>query len=345
MILQSLPYPGIVISFQLFATVLIINVSTYAGLIECDPIRWKFIIPYLTYTIVFILGVYCNMKSLQQSNVESVIVFRALASCIVSFLDASFFGRERPSTRFFWFGLLLVAIGAYGYAMTDPQFEKHGASAYYWPTLYCFMISFEMVYGKKIIKSVKLKTKSGPVFYTNLLGFGPMLLFAFMGNEFQQFWSDMWLREEARLPRGSISLLTFSLVLGTAIGYSSWWCRDKISATSFTIIGVLNKCFTITLNLLIWETHATVFGIASIFLCLVGAAILYRPTRSSSISSRRELVPLMFKDDDGLWDSDAISIGSGSMHGSPSEDAELIPTSSSTFDSRSNNVMIPIKRL
>ena len=32
-------------------------------------------------------------------------------------------------------------------------------------------------YGKKIVKSVPLVTTSGPVIYTNLIGFVPMLLF------------------------------------------------------------------------------------------------------------------------------------------------------------------------
>jgi len=344
LILRSLPYPGIIISFQLFATIIIILSSTQAGFIECDPIQWKFITPYLPYTIVFSLGLYCNMKSLQQSDLESVILFRTLAPYIVSFLDAIFLGREYPSTRSFWFGLLIFSIGAFGYAMVDPQFDKHGVSAYYWPTLYCIVISFKMVYGKRSTKSVKLKTISGSVLYTNLLGFGPMLLFAFLGNEFQQFWTDMWLREDARLPQGSISLLIISLILGTLIGYSSWWCRDKLSATSFTIIGVLNKWCVIVLNILLWGTNATAFGIASLFLCLVGASTLYCQAFSSSDFSRRELVPLIFKDDDVLWDSDAISIGSGSMHETPTKDTELVSTISS-YDSRNSSVMTPIKRL
>mmetsp|Transcript_20041 Transcript_20041/g.30378 ORF Transcript_20041/g.30378 Transcript_20041/m.30378 type:complete len:369 (+) Transcript_20041:173-1279(+) len=306
LILHSLPYPSIVISVQLFATVVFVITSSYAGFIECDPIKWKFVAPYLAYTVAFSVGVYCNMKSLQYSNVETVIIFRALAPCIVALLDAFFLGREYPSKRS-WAGLSLIVLGAYSYAITDSQFEEQGMSAYFWPTLYCFVISFEMAYGKKIIRSVDLKTKSGPVLYTNILSFTPMLLFAHMGNEYQRFWGDLWLRDDGKLPSGSITLLLFGCIIGTAIGYSSWWCRDKVSATSFTLIGVMNKCLTVLLNLLIWDNHASTLGILSLFLCLVGGSV-YRQAPMRSNTSRQDLSPLIPKDDD-IWDSDNESLG------------------------------------
>ena len=52
-------------------------------------------------------------------------------------------------------------------------------------------------------------------------------------------------------------------------------CRGKVSATSFTIIGVMNKCLTILLNLVVWDQHAPSGGIVSLILCLIGGA-LYR---------------------------------------------------------------------
>lgn len=48
-----------------------------------------------------------------------------------------------------------------------------------------------------------------------------------------------------------------------------------MSATSFTIIGVMNKCLTILLNLVVWDQHAPPRGILSLLLCLAGGA-LYR---------------------------------------------------------------------
>merc|ERR1712060_64006 len=115
-----------------------------------------------------------------------------------------------------------------------------GFAAYFWPTIYLITISFEMVYGKKITRTVDLKTQSGPVFYTNLLSFPPSILFAYAGGEFEQIRFDLTTRGNAGLPNGSIPLLLVGCIIGTGIGYSSWYCREKVSATTYTLIGVMN---------------------------------------------------------------------------------------------------------
>jgi GDP-mannose transporter len=317
LILHSLPYPSLVISFQLLAALFFIFSAKALGYIQVDPIQWKYVAPYLAYTVAFSMGVFCNMKSLSMSNVETVIVFRATAPVLVTFLDALFLGRELPSLRS-WFALSMIILGAYGYAASDEQFQMQGLSAYFWPTCYLFIISFEMAYGKKIIGSVDLKTKSGPVLYTNLLGFPPMILFAKMGGEFKRFWSDMWAREGARFPPGSIALLLLGCVVGTGIGYSSWWCRDKVSATSFTLIGVMNKCLTVIVNLMIWDQHAAPAGILSLFLCLVGGSLYQQaPLRKTNQKpTRDDVVP-----QDGTWNTDDLSIGESSTH---DEEGEML---------------------
>jgi GDP-mannose transporter len=95
----------------------------------------------------------------------------------------------------------------------------------------------QKAYGKKIVKGVPLKTKSGPVIYTNLLGFIPMLVLANVGNEYSMFWDFYWDKENYGLPPMSIFLLVLGSLVGTGIGYSGWWCREVVSATSFTLIG------------------------------------------------------------------------------------------------------------
>ncbi|EJK57623.1 hypothetical protein THAOC_22312, partial [Thalassiosira oceanica] len=82
----------------------------------------------------------------------------------VSVLDAVFLGREYPSMRS-WGALLLIALGALGYALTDVQFQEQGLLAYLWPTIYLVVISLEMAIGKKLVNGVDLKTLSGPVLY------------------------------------------------------------------------------------------------------------------------------------------------------------------------------------
>lgn len=253
--------------------------GNFFGVMAIDEMKWEFLKPYLVYTVAFSTGVYTNMMCLNQSNVETVIVARACSPLIVSFLDPIFLGRELPSRRSIA-ALSVIVVGAFGYASTDDVFKTQGLSAYFWPTLYLGIITFEMVYGKKIVNGVKFKTLSGPVQYTNLLGWPPMLMFAKAGGEFERL-NDLMKSYDVdsifgllgKLPTESIALLILGCFIGTGIGYTGWWCRGKVSATSFTLIGVLNKCMTVIVNMMIWDQHANAAGTFSLFLCLVGGSL------------------------------------------------------------------------
>lgn len=277
--LHFMNYPSLVSTAQFAFTVAFIYAAKHWRDLPVDELEMKYIKPYLYYIAAFALGIYCNMKSLVQSNVETVIVFRALSPCLVSVLDALFLGREWPSTRS-WFAVIGIALGAYGYALHDQQFIEQGPAAYFWPVLYLVVISFEMAYGKKLIASVDLKTRSGPVLYTNLLGILPMLGFAILAGEPSRLMGPS--TGESSFSAAGALLLLLGCFVGTAIGYAAWWCRGQISATSFTLVGVLNKVMTVTVNALIWDQHANMSGIACLIVSLIfGTLYQQAPLRSS----------------------------------------------------------------
>ena len=141
MTLYHLNYPSLVTTIQLMSALCFIYGAKYfcfkddsssSSLLRLDPIQLKYIIPYSYYIVAFSLGVYCNMKSLSISNVETVIVFKALSPCLVSFADALFLGREYPSYRS-WFAMTLIVLGSIGYATQDDKFRTQGFTAYTWP--------------------------------------------------------------------------------------------------------------------------------------------------------------------------------------------------------------------
>jgi len=132
MTLYHLPFPSLVTSFQLVMALCFIFGAKAMRILNVDPIKYEFVVPYLYYIVGFALGVYCNMKSLSVANVETVIVAKALSPCLVSILDAIFLGREFPSPRS-WGAIALIGVGALGYASQDEKFQTQGASAYVWP--------------------------------------------------------------------------------------------------------------------------------------------------------------------------------------------------------------------
>lgn len=133
-----------------------------------------------------------------------------------------------------------------------------------------------------------------------------MLLFASMGDEFGKFYNNVIATEDGFvLPKGSIPLMLMGCAAGTGIGYSSWWCRDKVSATSFTIIGVMNKCLTILLNYMVWDNHAKPAGIACLFLCLVGGSVY----KQAPMKELRRHAKITTVGSDDIWEDDLTELG------------------------------------
>ena len=65
------------------------------------------------------------------------------------------------------------------------------------------------------------------------------------------------------------------------MSYYAWLARSMVSATVFTILGNVCKVASIMINVMLWDKHATPFGIACLLFCL-GAAYFYKqaPLRS-----------------------------------------------------------------
>ena len=58
-----------------------------------------------------------------------------------------------------------------------------------------------------------------------------------------------------------------------------------ISATSYTVVGVINKFLTVLLNVLVWDKHSTPTGITSVCLCLMAGVFYEQSPRRSEVSS------------------------------------------------------------
>jgi len=85
-------------------------------------------------------------------------------------------------------------------------------------------------------------------------------------------------------------------VAGTMIGWAGWFCRDLVSATSYTLIGVANKMLTVLLGVVFLDKHASSSGIGSLCMCIVfSTQYKQSPLRKTS---KRE-VSADGKDDDG----------------------------------------------
>jgi len=288
-----IPRPSVVSFIQLVSTTVFVLGIKFAG-VKVDDIEWDKVRPYALYILAFVAAIFANMKALSHSNVETVIVFRSCSPLAVTIVEYLFMGRSWPTYRS-TMALLVVACGAVFYCVTDSELALRGIEAYYWVILYFFLITFEMTYGKKLTSSVKMDSVWGPVLYCNILALVPMFALGYASGEFEDVSISI-----AEMPANGWAILLFSCFAGTMIGYTGWLCRGMVSATTYTLVGVVNKFITVLLNVIMWDKHSTPSGILAVCVCLL-AGMFYQqaPMRSQekpTSKTNEDHIPLLKTD-------------------------------------------------
>ena len=85
------------------------------------------------------------------------------------------------------------------------------------------------------------------------------------------------------------SWLLLSCLVGIGISWSGFWCQSLITATAYTVVGVTNKMLTVTVNVLIWDKHASPYGIASLLLCLIGGSLYQQAPLRDALSEEERV--------------------------------------------------------
>ena len=98
----------------------------------------------------------------------------------------------------------------------------------------------------------KLKSIWSSVLLTNGLALPMLLLLAASRGEFDTFSEAV-----AETSFGQWLVVLGSCVAGTLIGWAGWQCRSLVSATSYTLIGVVNKLLTVVLSVWFLDKHAS----------------------------------------------------------------------------------------
>lgn len=277
-VLLLIPSPSLVISIQ--CTVVVLSIGGCRLLFNgpsISPITRPVVSAYALYSVLFVLGIYSNMRSLQVSNVDTVIVFRSAVPLLVAAGDWLWMGRQKPSLRSLA-SMLAVIAGCSAFVAVDAEFSVRGWAAYGWVSFYLLCIASEMLLGKAITSTHEV-TLGTSVLITNSLAIVPFLLIGASTGELQRGCDSRYFTLEA------CTALAISCALSAGIGFSSWWCRSLTSATTFTVIGTLNKFLTVLLNIALWSKHASPLGTGFLLMCLAGGAFYQQaPLRLAAAS-------------------------------------------------------------
>ena len=169
---RQFPSASFVVLCQLAFSAALARGLGACGFIDCEPLHWGKVKPFLLVPILFTLCLWTNVKALGLSSVETVIVVRASTPIFVALLDALWLKSGWPSPQT-WLSLLGILVGAVFYALTDKGIET---DTVIWLVIYLVAICIEMCYVKHVMNTVEMTTWTR-VYYNNVLGLPPALIF------------------------------------------------------------------------------------------------------------------------------------------------------------------------
>ncbi|KAM3256883.1 hypothetical protein ACQJBY_049344 [Aegilops geniculata] len=240
-----------------------------------DPFNLETAKKFAPAAIVFYLAIFTNTNLLVHANVDTFIVFRSLTPLLVAIADTTF--RKQPCPSKLTFSSLVIILGgAVGYVITDSAFSL---TAYSWALAYLVTITAEMVYIKHIVTNLGLNTW-GFVLYNNLLSLMISPIFWFLTGEHKSVFSAVESRGEGWFQLDAFVAVALSCLFGLLISFFGFAARKAISATAFTVTGVVNKFLTVAINVTIWDKHASAFGLVSLLFTLAGG-VLYQQSVSA----------------------------------------------------------------
>ncbi|RYR55149.1 hypothetical protein Ahy_A06g030395 isoform A [Arachis hypogaea] len=228
----------------------------------------------------------------------SLLPRHPLTPLLVALADTVFRHQPCPSKLTF-FSLVVILAGAVGYVSTDSAFTL---TAYSWAFAYLVTITTEMVYIKHMVMNLGLNTW-GFVLYNNLLSLMIAPLFWFLTGENFEVFDALKSGSGSLFDPSALAAVGLSCVFGLAISFFGFAARKAVSATAFTVTGVVNKFLTVAINVLIWDKHASPFGLLCLLFTIVGG-VLYQQSVTGPAPVQRDTTVDVEKntgdyDDDG----------------------------------------------
>ncbi|KAG0554822.1 hypothetical protein KC19_12G122100 [Ceratodon purpureus] len=299
--IMEFPYPGSLTALQYFTAAFGVFILGKFRVLDHDPLSLTTMWKFLPAAICYYMSLFTNSELLLHANVDTFIVFRSAVPIFVAIGETIYLKQPWPSMKT-WSALATILGGSVIYVLTDSQFT---VNAYIWAFLYVASMSIDFVYVKHIVMTVGLNTW-GLVLYNNLeaLLLFPIELFvmgegALMKTQTSDSTLD-WYSLKMWLP------VLLSCAFGFSISYFGMSCRRAISATGFTVLGVVNKLLTVVINLVIWTKHASAAGTLGLLICIFGGVFYQQSTTKPKPAAPEPTpAPAQADEEEGLLTSNA----------------------------------------
>ncbi|XP_075500693.1 GDP-mannose transporter GONST1-like isoform X1 [Primulina tabacum] len=258
--------------YQNFVSVIIVSLLSFLGLITTEPLSWRLIKVWLPVNVIFVGMLITSMFSLKYINVAMVTVLKNVTNVITAVGEMYLFNKHHDNRV--WAALFLMIISAISGGITDLSFHAVG---YTWQFMNCFLTASYSLTLRRIMDTAKQVTKSGElnefsmVLLNNCLSLPLGIFLIFVFNEVDYLLQTPLLR----LPTFWM-VITFSGFLGLAISFTSMWFLHQTGATTYSLVGSLNKIPLSVAGILLFKVPTSLENSASIFFGLVAGVFFAR---------------------------------------------------------------------
>ncbi|KAM0881983.1 hypothetical protein ACQ4PT_032604 [Festuca glaucescens] len=234
--------------YQNIVSVTIVSTLSLSGVISTEPLTWKLIKVWLPVNIIFVGMLITSMFSLKYINVAMLTILKNVANVLTASGETYFFKKQHDTQV--WISLML------------------------------------MLTLRHVMDSAKQATKSGNlnelsmVLLNNALSLPLGIILVLGFNEVEYLLETPLLR----MPMFWL-VITASGVLGLAISFTSMWFLRQTSATTYSLVGSLNKIPLSMVGILLFKVRTSMDNSISILLGLLAGVFFARAKLHDSSQS------------------------------------------------------------
>lgn len=227
---------------------LMVAVLRAVGVVSYPDFDPRVAMSWLPVDVFFVIMLSTSFEAMRFLSVPMITVFKQLANLLTVGGEYFFFGKGVTYGVLLAFTVMIV--GALMAAFNDLAFSFAG---YAWQISNCVATSGYVLYLKHATQTIEL-SKFGMVFYNNLLSLPLLGIIAIAHDE-----PGVLIEAHSR---GAINanffvVNAFAGTLGLLLNLASVWCVSATSATTYAVVGALNKIPSTILGFLLFDTVIT----------------------------------------------------------------------------------------
>eukprot|EP01038_Epipyxis_sp_PR26KG_P008599 gene8599-11619_t len=254
---KKLPELSIIL-FQCLIAVVLVESARILKIVEYPPFNFRTARAWLPLNIIFIGMLSSGFVSLVYNSVPMVTIFKNLTNLVTVAGDWYLFG-EHVS----WLTIVSIVVMTFGAVMSGANDLEFTLVGYSWMALNCIFTSSYTLYMRFASTNINLP-KFGMVFYNNVLSAAILFPFCVYKGEFQV------LNDPQIMTSQFIILNVLAGLIGFYLNFASLWCVASTSATTYAIVGSLNKVPITVLGFILFQVKMTERGIVFVTLATLG---------------------------------------------------------------------------